>query len=129
MTPERWQKIIELAAAATELRIEEREAFLGKACAGDDAMRNEVESLLASDQQARSFIEHSAFRIAAELIAEDPEDSMIGQEVGLFKIVDSLGAGGMGEVYLALDTRLDRKVALKFLPAYFTNDKASVRRF
>jgi serine/threonine-protein kinase len=129
MTPERWEKIVDLAEAATELGIEEREAFLDKACAGDDAMRCEVESLLASDQQAESFIEAPAFRTAAELIAEDLDGSMIDQEVGLFKIVGSLGAGAMGEVYLALDTRLGRKVALKFLPSHFTNDKARVRRF
>jgi serine/threonine protein kinase len=128
MTPERWEKIIDLAETATELRIDERAAFLDKACAGDDAMRCEVESLLASDQQAEIFIEAPAFQVAGELIA-DLDEPMIGQEVGFFKIVDSIGAGGMGEVYLGLDTRLGREVALKFLPAYFLNDKVSVRRF
>src|SRR5262249_1274342 len=78
---------------------------------------------------AESFIEEPVAGIAAELIAADLNESMIGRQVGLFNIVDSLGAGGMGEVYLADDTRLGRKVALKFLPAYFTNDKATVRRF
>src|SRR5215471_15956822 len=129
MTPDRWQKIIDLADAATELGTDERATFLDKACAGDDAMRSEVESLLASDQQTGSFIEVPAFGIAAELVADDQSGSRIGETVGLYEIVDSLGAGGMGEVYLALDTRLGRKVALKFLPAYFTNDRESVRRF
>jgi serine/threonine protein kinase len=129
MTPERWQKIIDLADAASELPGEERTTFLDKACDGDDAMRSEVESLLASDQQTESCFEVPAFGIAAELIAGDRPESMIGREVDVFKIVDSLGAGGMGEVYLAWDTHLDRKVALKFLPAYLTNDKGSVRRF
>jgi serine/threonine-protein kinase len=127
MTPERWQKIIDLADAASELPGEDRAAFLNKACDGDHSMRSEVESLLASDQQTQSRFE--GFGIAAELIADEQPESMIGLDVGPFKIVDSLGVGGMGEVYLGLDTHLDRKVALKFLPAFFTNDKASVRRF
>ena len=98
MTPERWQKIIDLADAATELGIEERAAFLDKGCAGDDAMRSEVESLLASDQQNQSRFEVPAFGIAAEIIADDQPESMIGQEVGSFRILESLGVGGMGEV-------------------------------
>jgi len=129
MEPERWQKIVDLADSASELAGEQQTAFLDRVCAGDDEMRSEVESLLASDHQVNSFIEEPAFGIAAELFADDRPESMIGQVVGLYTIVDLLGAGGMGEVYLATDTRLGRKVALKFLPAYFTNDKASVRRF
>src|SRR6516225_2349652 len=123
MEPERWRKIIDLADSASELAGEAQSAFLDNVCAGDDALRTEVESLLESDQKAASFIDEPAFGIAAGLIADDQPESMIGQVVGLYKILDSLGAGGMGEVYLALDTRLGRKVALKFLTAYFTNDK------
>jgi len=129
METERWRKIVELAEAAAELSCDRRAAFLAEACVEDCKLRKEVESLLASDHQSEGFIEEPIVRIAAELIADDQSGSMIGQEVGAYKIVDLLGVGGMGEVYLAEDTRLRRKVALKILPDYFTSDRTRVRRF
>ena len=128
MERERWQRIVDLAEAAAELPGQERAAFLTDACAGDAALRAEVESLLESDERSEGFIETSGFRIAAELIAGDTA-GMVGQDVGPYKIVDLLGAGGMGDVYLAEDTRLRRKVALKFLPDSFASDRTRVRRF
>src|SRR5262249_45184049 len=129
MKPERWQKIVDLAEAVAQLASAERATFLAEACAGDVALRKGVESLVVSDEGSEDFIETAVFGVAAELIAGDQAVSMIGQEVGAYKIVDWLGAGGMGEVYLAEDTRLGRKAALKFLPRYFTTDKVQVRRF
>src|SRR5215469_12807290 len=128
MERERWQRIVDLAEAAAELPGQERAAFLTDACAGDAALRAEVESLLESAERSEGFIETSGFRIAAELIAGDTA-GMVGQDVGPYKIVDLLGAGGMGDVYLAEDTRLRRKVALKFLPDSFASDRTRVRRF
>src|SRR5215467_14470904 len=109
MEPERWQRIVDLAEAAAELANGERAAFLAEACAGDGGLRIAVESLLDHDEQSEGFIETPVLPIAAELIAGDQPDSMVGQVVGAYKIMDLLGAGGMGDVYLAEDTRLGRR--------------------
>src|SRR5215470_13244844 len=103
MEPERWQRIVELAEAAAELTGEKRVAFLAEACPGDGPLRKEVVSLLESDEQSKEFIEEPVVRIAAELIADDQFGSMAGSEGGAYKIIDLLGVGGMGEVYLAED--------------------------
>jgi serine/threonine protein kinase/TolB-like protein len=129
MTPERWQKVIELAEAASSVEHERRPAFLIEACSDDDDLRHEVESILASDEHASSFIEQPAVDLAGDVFAEAGSRPSKGKQFGPYEILDLLGTGGMGEVYLALDTRLDRKVALKFLAADLTNDPARVRRF
>jgi eukaryotic-like serine/threonine-protein kinase len=128
MTPERYQRISELYHAALEFEAEERAAFLDQSCAGDDALRREIESLIASDQQAADFIAAPALTVAARLLATSETDAMIGQMVGRYKILSLLGAGGMGRVYLAQDSQLERQVALKFLPEYFSHDKEQVQR-
>jgi serine/threonine protein kinase/Flp pilus assembly protein TadD len=129
MTPERWQQINELYHAAVELDANRQATFLNQACAGDAGLRDEVESLIASHDQARSFIAEPALKVAARVLAEDQVTSLVGRRFSHYRIESLLGVGGMGEVYLAEDTSLDRKVALKLLPAQFTNDAERLRRF
>ncbi len=129
MKPERWHQIDELFQAVLEREPAEQAAFLDEACAGDQALRKQVESLLASDEQAESFIETPAFKEASRLLADRQPESMVGRAIGPYQIVALLGAGGAGEVYLAQDARLCRRVALKFLPACFTRDEERLRRF
>ena len=129
MTPERWQQIDHVFQAAIELQPDERAAFLDRACAGDETLRKEVEALLNFDKQELSIIETPVLDVAANLLANAEPELAVGQRIGHYKILDLLGTGGMGEVYLAQDTRLGRKIALKLLPAEFIKDEERLRRF
>jgi serine/threonine-protein kinase len=129
MTPERWQRIKTLLQSALEREPVERAAFLNQECAGDISLQNEVESLIASYQQASGFMESPAFEVMADMLVDEPPESVVGRTLGHYQILDRLAAGGMGEIYLAEDTHLGRKVALKMLPRLFTKDKERVRRF
>ncbi|HEX8098249.1 MAG TPA: serine/threonine-protein kinase, partial [Pyrinomonadaceae bacterium] len=124
-----WRKVDAVLQGALELAPRERRVFLERACAGDEKMRREVEELIAADESAGSFIETPAVESDAEVLAAGHSASAAGQSIRQYKIIKKLGAGGMGEVYLASDTRMGRKVALKILPSFFTRDEQRVRRF
>src|SRR5215510_14808337 len=123
MSPERWQQVERLYYAALAQEPDSRAAFLASACADDESLRREVASLLAEGERIGSFMEP---RVDA---ADAPQPSLIGQTVGHYRIVSLLGKGGMGEVYLGEDTALQRKVALKLLPAALTADRERLQRF
>jgi serine/threonine protein kinase/TolB-like protein/Tfp pilus assembly protein PilF len=129
MTPERLQQIEELFHSALALEPSERAELLAQACDGDEALRTEVESLLRSHNLSESFIEQPAADVAAELLAGGQARLEAGQTINHYRVIASLGAGGMGEVYLAKDQKLDRQVAIKILNEKFSRDESNLKRF
>ncbi|MFN7948884.1 MAG: protein kinase [Blastocatellia bacterium] len=134
--PDRLQRIEDLFHAALALAAGERSAFLARACADDDSLRREVESLLEAGAEPTSVIDAPALpdlaQVAAEMISDlpaQPQPSLAGKMIGHYRVLSPLGRGGMGEVWLAADTRLGRRVAIKLLPAEFMRDADLVRRF
>jgi eukaryotic-like serine/threonine-protein kinase len=129
MTPERWQKVKEIFEAVLERAPAERSAFLATACGDDKTLRGEVESLLAMHERDGSFIDSPAYQHAAGLLVQEPAELKPGQTIETYEIVSFISRGGMGEVYLAKDKRLGRRVALKLLPVSFAKDTDRLRRF
>ena len=129
MTPERWQQVKEIFNSALTYRSEERSSFIMQACSGDEKLRSEVESLIASHENSGSFIDQPAFEAAASLLANDKLELRPGQTIASYEVISFINRGGMGEVYIAEDKRLGRKVALKLLPVSFTTDGDRLRRF
>src|SRR3989475_9653544 len=129
MKPDRWQQVEELYHAALARPSESRAGFLRSGCGDDEELFREVESLLELESKAENFIEKPALEVAAKAVAADSGTSVIGKQIGNYQILSLLGQGGMGEVYLAQDTKLGRKVALKFLPSFSAANRDRLRRF
>ena len=140
MDSERWKQVDNVLQSVLDRAPEERDAFLRHACAGDEALEREVRSLLTSEEQAGGFLQNPAIEVAARGLArrqgadqgtDAPEsaDFMAGRTISHYRILEKLGVGGMGIVWKARDTRLDRFVALKFLPAAKIRDPERERRF
>src|SRR5947209_2255571 len=129
MPTERSRQIEQLYHAARERSLGERAAFLEQVCGGDDALRREVESLLGEDEGVRSFLETPALEFVKNMSGKNAGQSMIGRQVGPYSVVSLLAKGGMGEVYRARDTQLQRDVALKLLPEIFASDSERLARF
>src|SRR5205809_3219205 len=129
MTPARLQTIEEIFHVALEQEPDRVGAFLDTACKGDDVLRRKVETLLASHQRGGGFIETSVAGIATKIIQNGQADLLVGQTIGHYKISKRIGAGGMGDVYLATDMTAGRKAALKLLPTRFTSDAERLKRF
>src|SRR5213593_490176 len=114
MTPEHWQQIKDIFNSAVKLRPEDRPAFLSKACSGNAELILEVKSLIAAHEKDGSFIDFPS-KAMADLMESERVELKAGQTVGTYEITSFISRGGMGEVYLAQDRRLGRKVALKLL--------------
>src|SRR5205809_883261 len=129
MTPERWQQLKQIFQTALERNPAERSAFLNQACADDPALRSQVESLIAAHDQAGDYIEAMAAEAATEMLDDDQAVSIVGKQISHYQVGSRIGRGGMGEVFLAHDTSLGRKVALKLLRSDFTRNEERLRRF
>ncbi|MCA1637580.1 MAG: protein kinase [Acidobacteria bacterium] len=129
MNQENWQKVKSLLDDALKLDANKREQFLDNACGDDLNLRREIEELLNSSENVKSFMEKPAVGEVAEAIVNQEDKLTSGQSFGHYKIIEQLGKGGMGEVYLAEDTKLGRRVALKLLPAHTIASADNLRRF
>src|SRR5688572_12001356 len=128
-TQDRWQRIKEIFQSAQERTPAERFDFLNEVCGDDQSIREEVEALLTADDTNEDFLSAPAYEFAAGMLSDEAAEFSAGQKVGRFTILCPLGAGGMGQIYLANDEQLGRKIALKLIAREFATDPRRVLRF